>query len=143
MPPKQGQPPPPPPVGDEEEECVSNKEVCAMMKVMTKLFTKNQQSTDTTLEWVERSIAGIIDWVDALETRLPPTDQAKLLDETREDDYDEEEEVEDAEPFNPPCPPPRWSQHHDDQQVHQELPHPPRQPNCQGMGGHPDHDPNQ
>jgi hypothetical protein len=51
MPPKQGQqPPPPPPAGDEEEECVSNKEVRTMMKAMTKLFTKNQQSTDMTLE---------------------------------------------------------------------------------------------
>jgi hypothetical protein len=60
MPPKQGQPPPPPPVGDEEEECVSNKEVHAMMKAMSELFTKNQQSTDTTLARVERFIAGII-----------------------------------------------------------------------------------
>jgi hypothetical protein len=60
MPPKQGQQPPPP-GGDEEEECVSNKEVCAMMKAMIDLFTKNQQSTDTTLEWLEHSIAGIID----------------------------------------------------------------------------------
>jgi hypothetical protein len=46
MPPKQGQQPPPPlpppPVGDKEKECVSNKEVHAMMKAMTKLFTKNQ-----------------------------------------------------------------------------------------------------
>jgi hypothetical protein len=42
MPPKQGQPPPPPPLaGDEEEECVSNKEVQAMMKVMSNLFMKN------------------------------------------------------------------------------------------------------
>jgi hypothetical protein len=42
MPPKQGQqPPPPPPAGDEEEEeCVSYKEVCAMMKATTELFTK-------------------------------------------------------------------------------------------------------
>jgi hypothetical protein len=64
MPPKQGQPPPPPPPAeDDEEECVSNKEVHTMMKAMTKLFTKNQQSTDTTLERVERFIAGIIDWV--------------------------------------------------------------------------------
>jgi hypothetical protein len=65
MPPKQGQPPPPPPVGDKEEECVSNKEVHTM---------KNQQSTNTTLKQVEHSITGIIDWVDALETRLPLTD---------------------------------------------------------------------
>jgi hypothetical protein len=38
-----------------------------MMKVMTERFTKNRQSTDTTLEWVECSIARIIDRVDALE----------------------------------------------------------------------------
>jgi hypothetical protein len=38
---------------------------------------------------------------------LPKMDQAKLPDETREDDYNEIEEVEDEEPFNPPCPPPR------------------------------------
>jgi hypothetical protein len=31
-----------------------------MMKAMTELFTKNQQSTNMTLERVERSIAGII-----------------------------------------------------------------------------------
>jgi hypothetical protein len=62
---------------------------------------------------VEHSIARIIYQVDALETRLPSTDQDKLPDETREDNYDEEEEVENEEPFNPPCPPPRW-QHHDD-----------------------------
>jgi hypothetical protein len=61
MPPKQGQQPPPPLAGDEEEECVSNKEVHAMMKAMTKIFTKNQQSIDTTLEQVKCFIAGIID----------------------------------------------------------------------------------
>jgi hypothetical protein len=105
MPPKQGQPPPPP-AGDEEEERVSNKEVHAMMKAMTELFMKNQQSTNTTIEQVERSIAGIIDRVDALETGLPLTDQDKLPDETHEDNYDEEEEVDDEEPFNPPRPPP-------------------------------------
>jgi hypothetical protein len=113
------------PTGDELEECISSKEVRAMMKAMTELFMKNQQSTDTTLEWVECSIAEIIDRVDALETRLPPMNQNKLPDKTREDDYDEVEEVEDEEPFDPPCPPPRW-QHHNDQKVHQELPRPPR-----------------
>jgi hypothetical protein len=63
---------------------------------------------------VERSIARITDRVDALETGLPLTEQAKLPDETREDDYDEEEEVEDKDPFNPPHPPPR-RQHRDNQ----------------------------
>jgi hypothetical protein len=78
-----------------------------MMKVMTELFTKNQQSIDMTLEWVEHSIARIIDRVEAFETRLPATDQDKLPDDTHEDNHDEEEvEVEDEEPFNPPCPPP-------------------------------------
>jgi hypothetical protein len=38
--------------------------------------------------------------------------------------------------FHPPRPPPRW-QHRDDQQVHHELPRPPRRPNWQGMLGHP------
>jgi hypothetical protein len=76
-----------------------------MMKAMTELFTKNQQSTETTLEQVERSIVVVIDRVDALETRLPLTDQAnqaKLVEGTFEDDYDEEED----EPFNPPRPSP-------------------------------------
>ena len=81
-----------------------------MMKAMTELFTKNQQSTDMTLERVEHSIASIIDRVEALETRVPATDHDKLLDDTHEDDHDEEdemEEVEDEEPFNsPPHPPP-------------------------------------
>jgi hypothetical protein len=102
MPPKQGQQPPP---GEEEEECVSNKEVHTMMKAMSELFMKNQQSTDTTLEQVECSIARIIDRVDALETRLPPTDQDKLPNDTHEDNHDEEEELEDEEPFHPPRPP--------------------------------------
>jgi hypothetical protein len=61
MPPKQGQQPTPPPPGDEEEECVSNKVVRTMMKAMSELFRKNQQSTDTTHEQVECSITGIID----------------------------------------------------------------------------------
>jgi hypothetical protein len=71
-----------------------------MIKVMTKLFMKNQKSTDTTLERVECSIDGIIDWVDALETNLPPPDNAKDVGEIPED-YNEEE------PFNSPRPPPR------------------------------------
>jgi hypothetical protein len=82
-----------------------------MMKAMTKLFTKNQQSTDMILERVERSIASIIDRVEDLKTGVLATDQDKLLDDTHEDDQDDEdemEEVEDEEPFNPPPhPPPR------------------------------------
>jgi hypothetical protein len=46
-----------------------------MMKAMTELFTTNQQFTDMTLEWVERSIAGIIDRVASLETTVPTMDQ--------------------------------------------------------------------
>jgi hypothetical protein len=53
-----------------------------MMKAMTELFTKNQQSTDTTLEWVERSIAGSIDRVEALETGVPARNQDKFPDDT-------------------------------------------------------------
>jgi hypothetical protein len=87
-----------------------------MLKSMTELFTKNQQwSTNTTLERVECSIAGIIDQVEALETGLSEIDQEKLPDDTHEDDHDEqEEEEEDEEPFNPTRPPPRW-QHRDGQ----------------------------
>jgi hypothetical protein len=88
-----------------------------MMKAMTKLFMKNQQSTDTTLKRVERSMAGIIDRVDTLETGLPQIDQDKLPDDTHEGHHDHNDE----EPFNPPRPPPRQP-HRDDQQVHQELP---------------------
>jgi hypothetical protein len=76
-----------------------------MMKAMTKLFTKNQQSTDTTLEQVEHSIAGIIDRVEAMETGVQTMDQDKLPNDTREEDHNEEddvEQVEDDEPFNPP-----------------------------------------
>jgi hypothetical protein len=67
-----------------------------------------------TLERVEHSIAGIIDRVEALEARLPVTDQDNLPDDTREDDPDEEE-VEDDEPFNPPPHPPPRRKHRDDQ----------------------------
>jgi hypothetical protein len=77
-----------------------------MIKVLTELFTKNQQSTNTTLELVERSMARIIDRVDALEIGLPQIDQDKLLDDTREDDHNDTEEVDDEESFNPPRPPP-------------------------------------
>jgi hypothetical protein len=72
------------------------------MKAMTEIFTKNQQSTDTTLEWMECSIARIIDRVDALEIGVLAMDQDKLPDDTREDDHDEEdkmEEVGDEEPL--------------------------------------------
>jgi hypothetical protein len=96
-------------VGDEDEEYASSKDLCTMMKEMTELLAQNQQSTDMTLEQVDHSIASVIDQVDALETRLPPTDQDKLLDETRGDDYEEEED----KPFNPPRPPPQ-RQYHDD-----------------------------
>jgi hypothetical protein len=107
MPPKLVHPPPPPPpAGDEEEECVSNKEIRAISKALVELFTMNQQSTDTTVEWVKRFMAGIIDHVDALEIGLPQIDQDKLLDDTYEDDHDDAEEVGDEEPFNPPRPPP-------------------------------------
>jgi hypothetical protein len=86
-----------------------------MMKAMIELFTKNQQSTGTTLERVKRSIARIIDWVDTLETAVPLMGQDKPADKTHEDAYDKEEEVEDEEPFNPPRPPtPRRQQHRDD-----------------------------
>jgi hypothetical protein len=77
-----------------------------MIKVLTELFTKNQQSTNTTLELVERSMGRIIDRVDALEIGLPQIDQDKLPDDTREDDHDDTEEVDDEESFNPPRPPP-------------------------------------
>jgi hypothetical protein len=98
MPPKQVHPPPPPTAGDKEEECVGNKEVCTVIKALTELFTKNQQSTDTTLERVERSMAGIIDHANALEIGLPQIDQDKLPDDTREDDHDDAEEVDEKEP---------------------------------------------
>jgi hypothetical protein len=81
-----------------------------MMKAMTEIFKKNQQSTGTTLERVERSIARVINRVDTLDTGLPPADQAKLVEETHGDNYEEEED----EPFNYPHPPPQW-QHRDDQ----------------------------
>jgi hypothetical protein len=122
-----------PPPRDEEEECISNKAVRTLMKAMFELFTKNQQSTDMTLEQVECSIARIIHRVEALETGVPTMDQDKLPDCTLEEDHDKEDEVEDDEPFNPPP----QQQHRDDQRVHQELLCPLRRPNSQGMGGHP------
>jgi hypothetical protein len=51
-------------------------------------------------------MAGIIDHVDALEIGLPQIDQDRLWNDTREDDHDDAEEVDDEAPFNPPCPPP-------------------------------------
>jgi hypothetical protein len=113
-----------------------------MIKALTELFTKNQQSTNTTLERVECSMIRIIDHVDALKIGLSQIDQDKLPNDTREDNHDDAEEVDDEEPFNCPHPPPQRL-HHDDQQVHQELPHHPHRPNWQGMGGHPHCGPNQ
>jgi hypothetical protein len=98
-----------------------------MIKALIELFTKNQQSIDTTLERVECSMAGITDRVDALEIGLPQIDQDKLPDDTREDDHNDAE-VDDEKPFNPPRPPPRQP-HRDDQKVHQELPRHPHRPN--------------
>jgi hypothetical protein len=77
-----------------------------MIKALTELFTKKQQSTDTTLEQVEHYMAGIIHRVDSLEIRLTQIDQDKLPDDTREDDRDDAEEVDEEESFNPPRPPP-------------------------------------
>jgi hypothetical protein len=68
MPPKQQQPSP---QREDENESVSYKELKDMMQAMTKLFTKNQASTNTTLERVQRGIADVVDRVDALEARLP------------------------------------------------------------------------
>jgi hypothetical protein len=63
-----------------------------MIKALTELFIKNQQSTDTTLEWVECSMVGIIDRIDTLEIGLPQTDQDKHLNDTHEDDHDHNDE---------------------------------------------------
>jgi G3E family GTPase len=107
-----------------------------------RVFTKNQQSTDMTLERMECSIAGIIDRAEVLKTRVSTTDQDKLLNDTHVDDHDKVdkmEEVDDKEPFNPPTWPPPPRQHRYDHQAHQDLPRPPRRPNWQRMGGHPHH----
>jgi hypothetical protein len=56
------------------------------------------------------SIAAVIDQVDTLEMGLPLADQAKLAEETRLDDYKEEED----KPFNQTRAPTR-RQHRDDQ----------------------------
>jgi hypothetical protein len=45
---------------------------------------------------VERSIAGIVDLVEALETGVPAMDQDKLSDDTCEDDHDEEDKMEEV-----------------------------------------------
>jgi hypothetical protein len=84
-----------------------------MIKALTELFTKNQQSTNTTLEWVECSMAEIIDRVEALLIGLSQIDQDKPPDDTREVNHNDVEEVDDEEHFNPPRPPPRRS-HRDD-----------------------------
>jgi hypothetical protein len=83
-----------------------------MMKALTELFMKNQQSTDTILERVECSMTIIIDRINTLETGLRQIDHDKLPDDTHEEDHDHEEEVDDEEPFNPPRRPPR--PHRDD-----------------------------
>jgi hypothetical protein len=50
-------------------------------------------------------MAGFIERVDALVIELPQIDQGKLPDDTREDDHDDAEEMDDEEAFNPPHPP--------------------------------------
>jgi hypothetical protein len=70
MPPKQRPLAPPPPQSEDEDDYISYKELKDMMQSMIELFTKNQRSTDTTLEWVQRVIADVVGRVDALEARL-------------------------------------------------------------------------
>jgi hypothetical protein len=70
MPPKQRPLAPPPPQSEDEDDYISYKELKDMMQSMIELFTKNQRSTDTTLEWVQPVIADVVGRVDALEARL-------------------------------------------------------------------------
>jgi len=58
--------------GDPDDtECVNYKELRDMLTAMTDLFSKNQESTNTTLERVQRGMADVVDRVEALEARLP------------------------------------------------------------------------
>jgi hypothetical protein len=94
---------------------------------MNEMFHKSKPSTETTLERMQRGIAAMADWVQALETGLPiaVTDRNATAADTHVD----------GDPFaeNPGV----------DNDEHSELPDPPpcqRRPfNRQGMGGNQNH----
>ena len=88
--------------GDPDDtECVNYKGLRDMLTTMTDLFSKNQTSTDTTLEWVQRGIADVVGRVEALEARLPAGATNVQQDGELAEEDDEPDEFPDF-----PCPPP-------------------------------------
>ena len=57
-----------------EDECVTQTELRAFMRNITDTMTLNNNRTARQLEGIERRISGIVDRLEALETRLPPAD---------------------------------------------------------------------
>ena len=89
--------------GDPDDtKCVNYKELHDMLTAMTDLFSKNQASTDTTLEQVQRGIVDIVGRVEALEARLPAGTTNVQQDDEFADEDDEPDEIPDF-----PRPPPR------------------------------------
>jgi hypothetical protein len=94
---------------------------------MNEMFHKSQASTETTLERMQRGIAAMTDWVQALETRLPIVatgPNAAAADKHVDGDpFTEDPGVDNDEHSELPGPPPRQ-----------------RRPfNQQGMGGNQNH----
>jgi hypothetical protein len=64
-----------PPVADEDADCVTQVELCAFTKNITEVINMNHARYATTLEGIERKISGIVNRLEALEIRVPPTIQ--------------------------------------------------------------------
>ena len=86
----------------EDTECVNYKELRDMLTAMTEFFSKNQASTDTTLERVQRGMADVVDRVQALEARLPAG-----ATNVQQDGEIDDEDGEPDEFLDLPRPPPR------------------------------------
>ena len=63
------------------DDRVTPTELRAFMKNLTELLTLNNTRPAAQLDGTKRRISGVDDWLEILETRLPPTGQAERAEE--------------------------------------------------------------
>jgi hypothetical protein len=61
-----------PPAMDEDADCVTQVELHAFMKNIIETVNVNHFRYAVTLDCIERKISGVVDWLEALEIRIPP-----------------------------------------------------------------------
>jgi hypothetical protein len=61
-----------PPTADEDADCVTQVELRAFMNNITKAINVNHARYAATHEGIERKISGVVNWLEALEVRIPP-----------------------------------------------------------------------